>query len=434
MKEIPGKSVRLIILDPGHFHAALMQKQRIAGVEDTVEVFAPDGADVYGYFSLIESYNTREKDPTSWKIISYTGEDYLQQMLRKKTGNLVVLAGNNRKKAEYIKASVQAGLDVLSDKPMTISEGGLNELNESFAIARGNGNFIYDVMTSRYEWFNIVIAHLLNRETLGKVKTGSTTDPAIILHSTHYYFKLVSGMVLVRPPWYFDIAQQGAGIVDITTHLTDLVQWFTQPLQQLNANDVHVAEAKQWPTLLPKDAFFEITQQKEIPAYLSSAVHQDSISVLANGSFTYSLKGIFAKISVEWKFKAPDGEGDAYMATIRCADATIKVIQDKAHNFMPALVIEPSDPKNKSVARALEHEIKQLAGIFPGIRMNITDGNYGIMVPDNEKLSHEDQFAQVVKQFLKYRSDGKIPEWERDFMLTKYYTLQRALKLSLSAT
>ena len=31
------------------------------------------------------------------------------------------MAGNNQKKTEYIKAAVEAGLNVLADKPMAIS-------------------------------------------------------------------------------------------------------------------------------------------------------------------------------------------------------------------------------------------------------------------------------------------------------------------------
>ena len=47
--------------------------------------------------------------------------------------------------------------------------------------------------------------------------------------SVHYFSKLVSGAPLKRPAWFFDTAQQGEGLVDITTHLVDLVQWACFP-------------------------------------------------------------------------------------------------------------------------------------------------------------------------------------------------------------
>ena len=43
----PGE-VRLMTLDPGHFHAALVQKSSYPQVDPRVHVFAPDGPDVEG--------------------------------------------------------------------------------------------------------------------------------------------------------------------------------------------------------------------------------------------------------------------------------------------------------------------------------------------------------------------------------------------------
>ena len=37
------------------------------------------------------------------------GPDFFDKMLAEKTGNVVVLSGNNRKKAEYITKSINAG-------------------------------------------------------------------------------------------------------------------------------------------------------------------------------------------------------------------------------------------------------------------------------------------------------------------------------------
>ncbi len=41
-----AEPVRLSTLDPGHFHAALIQKEMYPGVSDVVHVFAPVGADL----------------------------------------------------------------------------------------------------------------------------------------------------------------------------------------------------------------------------------------------------------------------------------------------------------------------------------------------------------------------------------------------------
>lgn len=45
-KKQEDNAVKLITLDPGHFHAALVQKSMYRGVDSTVHVYAPKGADV----------------------------------------------------------------------------------------------------------------------------------------------------------------------------------------------------------------------------------------------------------------------------------------------------------------------------------------------------------------------------------------------------
>ena len=90
--------VKLITLDPGHFHAALVQKSMYADVNPVVHVYAPSGADVQQHLDKINAYNARSENPTKWSEEVYTGNDFLQKMIAEKKGNVVVMAGNNQKK------------------------------------------------------------------------------------------------------------------------------------------------------------------------------------------------------------------------------------------------------------------------------------------------------------------------------------------------
>ena len=47
----------------------------------------------------------------------------------------------------------------------------------------------------------------------------------------------MNGKPLQRPGWYYDTDQQGEAIVDVTTHLVDLVQWETFPGETLSFSD-----------------------------------------------------------------------------------------------------------------------------------------------------------------------------------------------------
>src|ERR1700761_6568747 len=112
--------IRLITLDPGHFHAALVQKSGYPDIDTTVHVYAPEGQEVRAHLALIDKYNTRSEQPTHWKEVLYTGPDFLSRMFSEKAGNVVVLAGNNQHKIDYIEQSINSGFNVFADKPMII--------------------------------------------------------------------------------------------------------------------------------------------------------------------------------------------------------------------------------------------------------------------------------------------------------------------------
>ena len=131
--------VKLITVDPGHFHAALVQKRMYEQVSPDVHVYAPQGPDVQQHLARIDSYNKKPVDPTSWNEIVYTGPDFFEKMLAEKAGNVVVLSGNNKKKAEYITRSINSGFNVLADKPMIIDPADFPALESAFRVASDKG-------------------------------------------------------------------------------------------------------------------------------------------------------------------------------------------------------------------------------------------------------------------------------------------------------
>jgi hypothetical protein len=58
-KNDPGDKVRLITLDPGHYHAALVQRSMYEQVDPIVRVYAPDGPDVDNHLKQIQRFNER---------------------------------------------------------------------------------------------------------------------------------------------------------------------------------------------------------------------------------------------------------------------------------------------------------------------------------------------------------------------------------------
>ncbi|MDP2323064.1 MAG: putative oxidoreductase C-terminal domain-containing protein, partial [Gammaproteobacteria bacterium] len=223
-RELPTVELRLMTLDPDHFHAALLQKEMLPGVSRRVYVYAPPGPDLDAHLKRIALFNTRRVNPTSWEMEVHAGQDFLERMLKERPGNAVVLSGRNRGKIERIQAVVAAGLHVLADKPWITEGADLTKLESALDAAQASGVVAYDAMTQRFEISCILQQELVNDQNIfGAPVTGTRDDPAVVMKSVHYLLKKVAGAVNLRPPWFFDIQQQGEGLTDVGTHLVDLV-------------------------------------------------------------------------------------------------------------------------------------------------------------------------------------------------------------------
>jgi predicted dehydrogenase len=425
--------IKLITLDPGHFHAALVQKSMYENVDSLVHIYAPEGQELQSHLNLVNGYNSRVETPTFWKSKIYKGPDFLDKMLAEKTGNVLVLAGNNQMKTDYILKSVDAGLHVLADKPMAIDLNGFNKLVNAFEIAAKNKVLLYDIMTERYEINTMLQKEFAHLSAFGELEKGSPENPSVTKVSVHHFFKNVSGKPLVRPTWFFDVKQQGEGITDITTHLVDLVQWECFPNQILDyKKDIEIVSAKRWQTDINAAQFEKVTQQKEYPEFLKSAVKNGILSTYSNGEINYRLKGIHAKISVTWDFQAPEGTGDTHFSVMRGTKASVIIKQGKEQNFKPALYIEPRENTDMVLfERALMADLKQLQKAYPGLELKKLTNSWEVIIPDIYKVSHEDHFAQVTKKYLQFLKEGRLPAWEVPNMIAKYYTTTKAREIAL---
>ena len=423
--------VKLITVDPGHFHAALVQKIMYGQVSPDVYVFAPQGPDYLQHLDRIKSYNNRPVNPTSWNEIVSSGADFFEKMLSEKPGNVVVLSGNNRKKAEYITKSINAGLNVLADKPMIISPEDFQTLEDAFKTAKEKGVLLYDIMTERYE-VTTILQKLLsqNAKVFGTLTTGTKEEPAVTKISVHNFSKIVSGSPLLRPAWFFDVLQQGEGIVDVTTHLVDLVQWECFPEQILNPSDIVMVSAKRWPTFISKEEFKGVTGFDDFPGYLQKDVKEGKLNVFSNGEMVYQIKGIFAKVSVEWRYQAPPGGGDTHYSVMHGTKCDLIIKQGAEEKFLPALYIE--NVKGLTMTD-FTSELKEVVSSLPYDSLQIVAVNKNtlrIIVPEKYRVSHEEHFGQVTAKFLEYLKAGKLPEWEVPGMITKYFTTTSALRLA----
>ena len=421
---------RLITLDPGHFHAALIQKQMYPDVSRRASVFAPLGPDLIAHLNRVASFNARAENPTSWELDVHCRPDFLAAMLDSPPGNVVVLSGKNHGKIDYIKAAVEAGLNVLADKPWIIESANLPKLEEALETAGRNGVFAYDIMTERYEITSILQRELVNdAEVFGEIIAGSAGEPGVYMESVHHILKLVAGAPNLRPPWYFDIAEQGEGLSDVGTHLIDLAQGTLFPDQPIDHRaGVKAVAAKRWPTVMTLAEFQRVTGEDRFPELLAGHITGDSLDYYCNTQVSYSVRDVHVKLDVLWNYAAPEGAGDTHLAVYRGSRSRVEVRQGPEQNYRPELYVAPRAP---GVARALENRIAALQSAWPGVASEQAGEQIRISIPDQYRVGHEAHFGQVTNQFFAYLSgQASMPSWEKPNMLAKYHVTTKGVDLS----
>jgi predicted dehydrogenase len=316
---------------------------------------------------------------------------------------------------------------------MAINAQNFELLKQAFEAAERNGVLLYDIMTERSEITSVLQREFsMLAEIFGTLEKGTPDNPAVIKESVHHFCKYVSGAPNIRPPWFYDVEQQGEGIVDVTTHLVDLVQWECFPEVILDyTKDVDIISAKRWTTDLSKEQFALSTALPEFPDYLMKDVHNGLLGVYSNGEINYTLKGVHAKVVVVWNFMAPEGAGDTHYSIMRGTNANLIIRQGAEQGYKPTLYIEPVDVSNDAAfEKVLTDNIAKVQAKFPGVDLKKLETGWEVLVPQKYHNGHEAHFGQVAERFLQYLVDGKLPDWEVPNMITKYYTITKALELA----
>ncbi|HUH46174.1 MAG TPA: putative oxidoreductase C-terminal domain-containing protein, partial [Arenibacter sp.] len=319
-------------------------------------------------------------------------------------------------------------------KPLVIDPEGFKKLKEAFKVAAENGVLIYDIMTERFEvttGMQKLFAAL--PDVFGESMEGTPEKPAISKESVHHFFKYVSGEPLVRPAWFFDVDEEGEGIVDVTTHLVDLVQWELFPEQIIDSSKIEMVSARRWPTVLSLEEFGKVTGLDHFPEYLEKDREGDKLKVYCNGEMVYKINGKYAKVSVIWNYKAPEGTADTHYSMMRGTKSDLIIKQGAEENFEPTLYIKSKVGTDfeQEMSQAIEQDVLP---VYPGTTAEKLAGNlWKINIPQEFKVGHEAHFAQVTQNYLRYLGEGQLPAWEVPNMIVKYYTIMEGYKMAKEA-
>ena len=288
----------------------------------------------------------------------HLSDDPMAEMLRERPGNIVVFAGRNRGKIDRILASLEAGLNVLADKPWIISSSEMPKLEAALALAESKHLVAYDIMTERYEVTSELQRVFVNdAEIFGKLENGTASDPGVRARSVHNVMKVVAGVPLQRPAWFFDVAQYGEGLADVGTHVVDLVQWTAFADQPIDyRKDIQMIEGRHWPLSISKAQFAAVTGEVDFPEALSSAVHDGKLDYYCNNAVHYTLRGVHVKLEILWDWEAPKGAGDVYEASFRGTKSSVEIRQTEKEKHIPELYIVPASAVRDDVLIAVRKE------------------------------------------------------------------------------
>jgi predicted dehydrogenase len=416
--------LKIVTLNPGHFHAALIQKEQLPELSEEAWVYAPLGPDLAAHLNRIAGFNGRKDNPTRWCERIYAGPDYWGRMMAERPGQIVVLSGANRGKIERIHHIAASGLHTLADKPWIIEHRDLAKLAAALDEAEKRGVVAYDGMTQRYEVSCILQRELVGDDAVfGTPLAGSPAEPAVYMESVHYLLKLVAGVPNLRPGWFFDIEEQGEGLADVGTHLVDLVQWILYPSQAIDyQKDIRVLEGKRWPTPISAADFERVTGRGRA----------DTLDYYCNNSVLYTIRGVHTRLDVEWGFEAPPGQLDTELAVFRGSRARVEVRQGKEENFQPEVYVVPNHPEDKPAIRAaLDRKVEALEAQWRGLAVADEGARLRVLIPREHRIGHEAHFALLVSEFLKYvKNPAALPAWEKPNMLAKYYVTTKGVELA----
>lgn len=415
----------LIVVDPGHFHAALAQKEMYPNVAERVHVYAPVGPDLVDYLTRIARFNTRAEAPTNWRLEVHAGGDFLDRMTSEKPGDAAIFAGRNNEKIGMIGRAVEAGLHVLADKPMIVRRDQLPALSAVLDRAAAKGVVVLDMMGGRQEITRALTRRLhADPDIFGEQLAGSPAEPGVAMTSLHHLMKIVSGVPNPRPPWYFDVRQQGDALADIGTHLVDRVHGTLFADVALDAErDIAVTAVRRWPIMLDLAQFRHVTGAADWPDYLGDAVAGGTLAYPCNVHLDYAVRGVHVGLDMVWEWLEPPGGGDTHTEIWRGTRARLELRHGPDEGWLGQLYVVPL----AEIAAALERRIAALAETCPGLGLERHGPEWRIVIPEALRIGHDAHFRELTKGFLaRVERRETMSEAERANLVAKYYVTTAA--------
>ena len=170
------------------------------------------------------------------------------------------LSRRNSAKIDRIQRCIENSFNVPADKRWILPSD-LPNIQHALDLAEERRLVAYNIMTERYEAISILQRELVNTTSVfGAILPGNTESPAVFTESVHRSMKSVAGVPSLRPPWFFDLNEQGEALSDVGIHMVDPALWTAFPDQPIDyRKQIKVIDAKRWPTTVTIEQWLRVT-------------------------------------------------------------------------------------------------------------------------------------------------------------------------------
>lgn len=184
----------------------------IAGLGAHAEVLAGAIARTEGARLVAGASRSAERCKEFAGAYGVDGHRAYAELLERGDVDVLIVAAANDRHAALAMDACRAGLDVLCEKPLALTE---DDARAMVAAAREHGRSLF---VGYYLRFLPIIGLVRDRVAAGAV--GRVLDLRVQRYSQHSLESL--------RPWRRDLASAGAGVLcDVATHLTDLLMYVT---------------------------------------------------------------------------------------------------------------------------------------------------------------------------------------------------------------
>ena len=250
--------------------------------------------------------------------------------------------------------------------------------------------------------------------------------------SVHHFSKIVAGAPLKRPQWFFDVRQQGEGIVDVTTHLVDLVQWEAFPGTDAEAERREGAERAPLDDADHAGAVQKVTGAKQFPEFLQRDVKDGVLQrLLERRVHLHAARRARAGVG-DVGFRGAAGQRRHALLRHARHEGEPRHPQGAEQKYKPVLYIERAAVRDAGRARGRGQQGRRAS---PGRSSPASPcAARAIAGPSRCRSDTTSATKRTSRRsrenFLRYLRAGKLPEWEVPNMLAKYATIMQAYRLS----